>query len=55
MPLSGRVYRFPELAGQSVHGLTGLLADSLPDKFGNAVISARLQSRERLPFSNLAD
>ena len=29
MPLSRRVYLFPELAGQSFHGLPGLLADSL--------------------------
>ena len=44
MPLSRRVYTFPELARQSFHGLPGLLADSLPDKFGNAVINAWLRS-----------
>ena len=40
MPLAGRVYSFPELAKESFHGLPGLLSDSLPDKFGNAVINA---------------
>ncbi len=49
MPLSRRVYSFPELARQSFHGLPGLLADSLPDKFGNAVINAWLQSQGRSP------
>lgn len=51
MPLSRRVYTFPELARQSFHGLPGLLADSLPDKFGNAVIDAWLRSQGRSPSS----
>ena len=51
MPLSERVYAFPELARESFHGLPGLLADSLPDKFGNAVINAWLQSQGRAPES----
>jgi len=51
MPLSGRIYSFPELAQKSFHGLPGLLADSLPDKFGNAVINAWLQSQGRSPES----
>ncbi|HMS18672.1 MAG TPA: HipA N-terminal domain-containing protein, partial [Planctomycetota bacterium] len=34
MPLSSRVYRFPELAIPSFHGLPGLVADALPDAFG---------------------
>jgi serine/threonine-protein kinase HipA len=51
MPLSRRVYTFPELARRSFHGLPGLLADSLPDKFGNAVINAWLQSQGRSPES----
>jgi len=29
-----------ELAIQTFHGLSGLLADSLPDKFGNTLINA---------------
>ena len=51
MPLSRRTYTFPELAQRSFHGLPGLLADSLPDKFGNAVIDAWLQSQGRTPES----
>lgn len=51
MPLSPRVYGFPELSRQSFHGLPGLLADSLPDKFGNAVINAWLHSHGRNPRS----
>lgn len=51
MPLSHRVYRFPELARETFHGLPGLLADSLPDKFGNAVIDAWLERNGRSPES----
>ena len=32
MPLSNRVYTFPELQEKTFYGLPGLLADSLPDK-----------------------
>lgn len=38
MPLRRQVYAFPELARESFHGLPGLLADSLPDRFGNLLI-----------------
>lgn len=51
MPLSRRVYRFPELSRQTFLGLPGLLADSLPDKFGNALINAWLASQGRQPGS----
>lgn len=34
------VFLFPELARNSFHGLPGLLADALPDAFGNALIDA---------------
>lgn len=51
MPLVPEVYRFPELASASFHGLPGLLADSLPDTFGNAVINAWLASEGRRPDS----
>ena len=44
MPLSNRVYEFPELARSSFKGVPGLMADSLPDKFGNAVIDQWLAS-----------
>lgn len=49
MPLAAQVYSFPQLAKESFHGLPGLLADALPDKFGNAVIDAWLASQGRLP------
>lgn len=51
MPLSRRVYSFPSLAQQTFHGLPGLLADSLPDKFGNALINAWLSAQGRSPDS----
>ena len=47
MPLSERVYSFPDLPQQTFHGLPGLLADSLPDKFGNALIDAWLAAQGR--------
>ena len=47
MPLASRVYRFPELPWKSFYGLPGLLADSLPDKFGNAIIDTWLATTGR--------
>lgn len=47
MPLGGAVYRFPALAMQSFHGLPGMLADALPDKYGNALIDAWLATQGR--------
>ena len=47
MPLNAMTYRFPELPIISFKGLPGLLADSLPDKFGNKVIAAWLQEEGR--------
>jgi serine/threonine-protein kinase HipA len=49
MPLSDRVYSFPELAPLTFKGLPGLLADSLPDKWGNALIETWLSTQGRLP------
>ena len=51
LPLSGRVYEFPALPRTTFHGLPGLLADSLPDKFGNALINAWLATQGRTPES----
>ncbi len=51
MPLNDRVYEFPSLARRTFHGLPGLLADSLPDKFGNALIDAWLATQGRTPES----
>ena len=47
MPLSERIYTFPELPRGAFWGLPGLLADSLPDKFGNALIDAWLATQGR--------
>lgn len=51
MPLSHRTYRFPTLPNKTFHGLSGLLADSLPDRYGNALIDAWLASQGRSPES----
>jgi serine/threonine-protein kinase HipA len=51
MPLSRRVYQFPSLPDESFRGLPGLLADSLPDRFGNALIDAWLATQGRRPES----
>ena len=47
MPLARTIYRFPALSTTSFKGLPGLLADSLPDDFGNALISAWLARQGR--------
>jgi serine/threonine-protein kinase HipA len=47
MPLNDRVYVFPDLPQRTFHGLPGLLADSLPDRFGNALIDAWLATQGR--------
>jgi serine/threonine-protein kinase HipA len=44
-----RRFSFPALAQETFHGLPGLLADSLPDKFGNALIDEYLARRGILP------
>jgi len=51
MPLANRVYTFPELSRKSFYGLPGLLADSLPDRFGHALIDAWLATQGRQPDS----
>ena len=47
MPLSEFPYEFPALARITFRGLPGLLADSLPDNFGNAIIDTWLASQGR--------
>ena len=47
MPPGRQVYRFPALALESFQGLPGLLADALPDKYGNALIDAWLATQGR--------
>ena len=51
MPLSNRVHTFPDLSRNTFYGLPGLLADSLPDKFGRALIDAWLATQGRQPDS----
>src|SRR6185437_8322835 len=51
MPLSQRLYQFPALSSESFHGLPGLLADSLPDRFGTTLIEAWLATQGRRPDS----
>ena len=51
MPLSLQVYQFPSLRWESFHGLPGLLADSLPDRFGSVLIDAWLATQGRRPES----
>ncbi len=51
MPLQEAPYEFPALSRETFHGLPGLLADSLPDKFGNKLIDAWLAIQGRSPGS----
>lgn len=51
MPLKSGVYRFPGLPYGTYHGLPGLVSDSLPDKFGNDIITLWLARQGRLPES----
>ena len=44
MPLSDMTYSFPSLSEETFSGLPGLVADSLPDRFGNIVIKRYLKS-----------
>ncbi|MCF2950338.1 type II toxin-antitoxin system HipA family toxin [Paraglaciecola aquimarina] len=45
MPLSDKIYSFSELDHHTFKGLPGLIADSLPDDFGNAVMNAWIASQ----------
>jgi serine/threonine-protein kinase HipA len=49
MPLSKQIYAFPALLRETFHGLPGLLADSLPDDFGNALIDVWPARQGRSP------
>ncbi|MFI8573465.1 type II toxin-antitoxin system HipA family toxin [Stenotrophomonas bentonitica] len=52
MPLAAeRVFSFPSLNPAGFHGLPGLLADALPDKYGNTLINAWLATQGRTPDS----
>ncbi|WP_159567377.1 type II toxin-antitoxin system HipA family toxin [Budvicia diplopodorum] len=49
MPLAGQIYSFPGLNYETYKGLPGLIADSLPDDFGNAVLNAWAASKGKQP------
>lgn len=51
MPLSKNIYSFPGLDKATFKGLPGLIADSLPDDFGNSVLNAWVASQGRTPES----
>jgi serine/threonine-protein kinase HipA len=51
MPLGPGVFSFPDLPRRSFHGLPGMLADALPDKYGNILIDAWLATQGRAPES----
>jgi len=51
MPLRDLPYEFPALSKETFKGLPGLLADSLPDKFGNAIIDTWLATQGRTAAS----
>ncbi len=53
MPLSGKTWRFPELSrSDTFSGLPGMLADSLPEKFGNALMKNWL-AKKGISFADL--
>jgi len=51
MPLRTEPYTFAALNPDSFHGLPGLLSDSLPDRYGHALIDAWLAGQGRTPES----
>jgi serine/threonine-protein kinase HipA len=51
MPLRREPYSFPALDHDAFKGLPGLLADSLPDRYGNALINRWLARQGRRPES----
>lgn len=53
MPPRTAPYEFPTLPREAFKGLPGLLADSLPDKYGNALIDAWLtrEGRDKTSFN----
>ncbi len=51
LPLGEGVFQFPDLPRETFKGLPGLLADCLPDKFGNLLIDQWLARQGRFPAS----
>jgi len=54
MPIGGRrrVFSFPGLSEATFQGLPPLIADALPDRFGNAIVDAYL-AREGVPAAQI--
>jgi len=53
MPIDAGIFQFPALPEETFKGLPGMLVDSLPDRYGNALIDAWLarQGRSRESFN----
>ena len=49
MPLSNKIYQFPGLSEETFKGMLGMIADSLPDDFGNEILNAWVASQGRAP------
>jgi serine/threonine-protein kinase HipA len=49
LPLRNGIFSFPSLKRETFHGLPGLLADSLPDRYGNRLIDLWLAQQGRSP------
>lgn len=49
MPLSNKIYQFPGLSEETFKGMPGMVADSLPDDFGNEILNAWVASQGRAP------
>jgi serine/threonine-protein kinase HipA len=49
MPLGSGIFDFPALNRETFHGLPGLLADSLPDRYGNRLIDVWLERQGCAP------
>lgn len=45
----GKIYQFPDLHPRSFHGMPGMIADSLPDKYGQRLINVWLARTGRKP------
>jgi serine/threonine-protein kinase HipA len=52
LPLSEKVFIFPNLEPQTFKGLPGVFADSLPDRFGEALVNAHFE-KKGISFGNL--
>jgi serine/threonine-protein kinase HipA len=59
MPRRHEVYEFPDLSRNAFYGLPAMLADALPDRFGNALVNAwmaeqGIDARQITPLDRLA-